>query len=257
MTTIAIANHKGGVGKTTSVASIGAILASMGYRVLLVDLDTQANLTRCHIDGFPKRIVYHALKERSELPIVNVGKNLDIVPSGLEMAGIELEISGAIQRESILKRLLASIADKYDYIILDCPPSLGLITINALVASDFLFVPMLPDTMSYYGLGMIDNVCAIVQELNPGIKINGIFFTKYDTRVCLTSAIEEMVREKYGPRVFQTKIRINTKIGESPMFHKNILEYEPDGKSVREYTALIEEMMRIIRKSNNYKIIEL
>ena len=246
---ISLANHKGGVGKTASVSAIGSILASQGKKVLLVDLNTQANLTRCHIDGFPKRIVYHALKEKKDLPIVKVGKNLDIVPSGLEMAGIELEISGAMQRESILKKLLSPILGKYDYVILDCPPSLGLITINALVASDFLFVPMLPDTMSYYGLGMIDNICTLVQELNPDIQINGIFFTKYDTRVGLTSAIEEMVRETYGPRVFQTKIRINTKIGEAPMFHKNILEYEPDGKSVNEYKALIEEMLQIVDKS--------
>ncbi len=243
---ISFANHKGGVGKTASVSAIGAILASQGKKVLLVDLDTQANLTRCHIDGFPKRIVYHALKEKKALPIVNVGKDLDIVPSGLEMAGIELEISGVMQRESILKKLLSPIQGNYDYIILDCPPSLGLITINALVASNFLFVPMLPDTMSYYGLGMIDNICTLVQELNPDIQINGIFFTKYDTRVGLTSAIEEMVRETYGTRVFQTKIRINTKIGEAPMFHKNILEYEPDGKSVNEYKALIEEMLQIV-----------
>lgn len=243
---ISLANHKGGVGKTASVSAIGSILASQGKKVLLVDLDTQANLTRCHIDGFPKRIVYHALKEKRDLPIVKVGKNLDIVPSGLEMAGIELEISGAIQRESILKKLLSPALPKYDYIILDCPPSLGLITINAFVASDYLFVPMLPDTMSYYGLGMIDNVCAIVQELNPDIKIDGIFFTKYDTRVSLTSAIEEMVRENYGPRVFETKIRINTKIGEAPMFHKSILDYDPDGKSVNEYKALIDEMLQIV-----------
>ncbi len=243
---ISFANHKGGVGKTASVSAVGSILAAQGKKVLLVDLDTQANLTRCHIDGFPKRIIYHALKEKNNLPIMNVGNNLDIVPSGLEMAGIELEISGAMQRESILKKLLFPVLDKYDYIILDCPPSLGLITINALVASDFLFVPMLPDTMSYYGLGMIDNICVLVQELNPAIKIHGIFFTKYDTRVGLTSAIEEMVRETYGPRVLQTKIRINTKIGEAPMFHKNILEYEPDGKSVGEYKNLIEEILQIV-----------
>ena len=208
----AFANHKGGVGKTASVSATGSILASQGKRVLMCDLDTQANLTRCHIDGFPKRLIYHALKEKKDLPIINVAPNLDLVPSGLEMAGIELEISGAMQRESILKKL-----------------------------------PMLADTMSYYGLGMIDNICLLVQELNPAIQITGIFFTKYDTRVGLTSAIEEMVRETYGSRLMQTKIRINTKIGEAPMFHKNILEYEPDGKSVREYTALVDEMLQLMK----------
>lgn len=243
----AFANHKGGVGKTASVSATGSILASQGKRVLMCDLDTQANLTRCHIDGFPKRLIYHALKEKKDLPIINVAPNLDLVPSGLEMAGIELEISGAMQRESILKKLLSPLLDKYDYILLDCPPSLGLITINALVAADYLFIPMLADTMSYYGLGMIDNICLLVQELNPAIQITGIFFTKYDTRVGLTSAIEEMVRETYGSRLMQTKIRINTKIGEAPMFHKNILEYEPDGKSVREYTALVDEMLQLIK----------
>lgn len=245
--TSAFANHKGGVGKTASVSATGSILASQGMRVLMCDLDTQANLTRCHVDGFPKRLIYHALKEKKDLPIINVAPNLDLVPSGLEMAGIELEISGAMQRESILKKLLSPLLDKYDYILLDCPPSLGLITINALVAADYLFVPMLADTMSYYGLGMIDNICSLVQELNPSIQITGIFFTKYDTRVGLTSAIEEMVRETYGSRLMQTRIRINTKIGEAPMFHKNILEYEPDGKSVREYTALVDEMLRMMK----------
>ena len=236
----AFANHKGGVGKTASVSATGSILASQGKRVLMCDLDTQANLTRCHIDGFPKRLIYHALKEKKDLPIINVAPNLDLVP-------FELEISGAMQRESILKKLLSPLLDKYDYILLDCPPSLGLITINALVAADYLFIPMLADTMSYYGLGMIDNICLLVQELNPAIQITGIFFTKYDTRVGLTSAIEEMVRETYGSRLMQTKIRINTKIGEAPMFHKNILEYEPDGKSVREYTALVDEMLQLMK----------
>ena len=243
----AFANHKGGVGKTASVSATGSILASQGKRVLMCDLDTQANLTRCHIDGFPKRLIYHALKEKKDLPIINVAPNLDLVPSGLEMAGIELEISGAMQRESILKKLLSPLLDKYDYILLDCPPSLGLITINALVAADYLFIPMLADTMSYYGLGMLATICLLVQELNPAIQITGIFFTKYDTRVGLTSAIEEMVRETYGSRLMQTKIRINTKIGEAPMFHKNILEYEPDGKSVREYTALVDEMLQLMK----------
>lgn len=149
---ISIANHKGGVGKTASVATIGAILASKGNKILLVDLDTQANLTRHFFADIPARIVYHAIRERKDLPIYPVRQNLDLVPSGLEMAGIEIEMTNMRRREDVLKDLLEPQKSRYDYIILDCPPSLGLITMNALAASNKLIVPMKPDLMSSYGL---------------------------------------------------------------------------------------------------------
>ena len=243
---IAFANHKGGVGKTASVSAIGSILASAGKKVLLVDLDTQANLTRCHTKDFPSRTVYHALKEKEDLPIIHSSENLDLVPSGLEMAGIELEISGYMQRESLLKKLLSPFLTEYDYILLDCPPSLGLVTINAFVATEYMFVPMLADTMSLYGLEMITDICNVVRELNPSIDINGIFFTKYDKRVSLTSAIEQMVELQYEDKVLKQRIRINTKIGEAPMYHQNIVEYDPQGKSITDYTGLLREILKVI-----------
>lgn len=247
---ISFANHKGGVGKTSSVSALGAILASQGRRVLLIDLDAQANLTRCHMSEIPSKTIYNTFKERSELPIYNVGVYLDLIPSGLEMAGIELEISGALERERILMKALRGVSSNYDYILIDCPPALGLVTINALVATDYMFVPMLPDTMSLYGLEMITDVCKMIREINPKIKINGIFFTKYDTRVNLSSAISQIVDKQYGNLVMKSKIRINTKIGEAPMYHKNILEYDPEGKSIEDYSNLLSEILSITKNIN-------
>lgn len=245
---ISFANHKGGVGKTASVSALGSILASRGHKVLLIDLDAQANLTRCHMSDFPATTVYKTFKERTGLPIQKVSENLNIVPSGLEMAGIELEISGALERERILNKALRSVAPLYDYILIDCPPALGLVTINAFVSTDYMFVPMLADTMSLYGLEMISDVCSMIREINPRIDINGIFFTKYDKRVNLSSAISQIVGQQYGDRVLDSKIRINTKIGEAPMYHKSILEYDPEGKSIEDYSALLDEILSIINE---------
>ena len=150
---IAVANHKGGVGKTSSVATIGAVLALKGKKILLVDLDTQANLTRHFLSNIPARIIYHAIREQRDLPIYNnIRQNLDIVPSGLDMAGIDLELQMMFNRERVLKTLLDPYANRYDFVLLDCPPALGLITINALTAANKLLVPMKADLMSSYGL---------------------------------------------------------------------------------------------------------
>ncbi len=177
---IAIANHKGGVGKTASAASIGAILASRGKKVLLVDLDTQANLTRHFMESIPPRIIYHAIREQSNLPIYRIITNFVIVPSGLDMAGIDMKRQIRYNRERVVMVILAPFSSIYDYIILDCPPALGLVTINALTAATHLIVPMKADLMSNYGLSMMDQFCVKMQELNPGIHIDYIFFNIYE-----------------------------------------------------------------------------
>lgn len=251
-TIISFANHKGGVGKTASVSALGSILAARGFKVLLVDLDAQANLTRCHMSDIPSRTVYNTFKERSELPVYEVGDNLYLAPSGLEMAGIELEISGTLERERILSKALRPerLPHPFDYILIDCPPALGLVTINAFVATQFMFVPMLADTMSLYGLEMLTDVCNMVREINPSCKINGVFFTKFDKRVNLSSAILELVVGQYtNSLVLESKIRINTKVGEAPLYHKNILEYDPEGKSIEDYSALLDEILERINQS--------
>ena len=241
---IAFANHKGGVGKTSSVSAIGTLLATRGNRVLLVDLDTQANLTRCHVDGFPKRLIYHALREQKDIPVLHVEERLDLVPSGLEMAGIELQMSGYMQRENTLKNLLHEVEGNYDYILLDCPPSLGLITVNALVAANHMVVPMLADTMSFYGLDMIEEIRDMISKgLNPDIRIDAIFFTKYDPRLSLSSAIKESVENIYHERLLKSYVRVNTKIGESPMFHEGVLNGDTDGRSTEDYNKVLDEIL--------------
>ena len=142
---IAVVNHKGGVGKTASVVSIGAILAARGKKVLLVDLDTQANLTMHFLEDIPSRIIYHAIQERANLPIVPIRENLDLVPSGLDMAGIVSVMTNMRRREYIIKDLLEPYKNRYDYIFMDCPPNLELITTNALTAATKMLVPMKAD----------------------------------------------------------------------------------------------------------------
>ena len=240
---ISIANHKGGVGKTASVATIGAILASKGKKILLVDLDTQANLTRHFFADIPARIVYHAIRERKDLPIYPVRQNLDLVPSGLEMAGIEIEMTNMRRREDVLKDLLEPQKSRYDYIILDCPPSLGLITMNALAASNKLIVPMKPDLMSSYGLSMMDVFCAEMQDLNPGIHIDFIFFNVYEKGQTMTDTVEADVREKYGDRVLDTVVRKNNDVAKAAFEYTDVVSAYPSSNGATDFKALVDELL--------------
>jgi chromosome partitioning protein len=239
---IAVANHKGGVGKTASVASIGAILASHGKKVLLIDLDTQANLTRHFLEDLPPRIIYHAIREQSSLPIYPIRPNLDIVPSGLDMAGIDLELQMMFNRERVLKNLIDPINNRYDYIILDCPPALGLVTINALTAAAYLIVPMKADLMSNYGLSMMDQFCVKMQVLNPGIHINYIFFNIYEKGLAITEAIETDVRSKYGDRVLNTVVRKNTDVAKAAFDFTDVVSFNPEANGAKDFIALVSEL---------------
>lgn len=239
---IAVANHKGGVGKTSSVASLGAILAAKGRKVLIVDLDTQANLTRHFLESMPPRIIYHAIREQGNLPIYPIRQNLDIVPSGLDMAGIDMELQMMFNRERVLKALLDPFGTIYDYIILDCPPALGLVTINALTAATHLVVPMKADLMSNYGLSMMDQFCAKMQVLNPGIHINFIFFNIYEKGQTVTDTIEADVRSKYGDRVLSTVVRKNNDVTKAAFGFTDVVSYNPDANGAKDFTLLVEEL---------------
>lgn len=239
---VAIANHKGGVGKTASVASIGAILASRRKKVLVVDLDTQANLTRHFMEEIPPRIIYHAIREKKNLPIYPIRENLDIVPCGLDMAGIDMEMQTMFNRESILKNLLEPYAMMYDYILLDCPPSLSIITINAVTAANKLIVPMKADLMSSYGLIMMDQFCASVQELNPGIHVDCIFFNAYEKGLSVTETIEKDVRAKYGDKVLTTVVRKNTDVSKAAFSYTDVVDFNSDSNGAKDFLALTTEL---------------
>lgn len=240
---IAVANHKGGVGKTTSVGAIGSILSSKGKKTLLVDLDAQANLTASFLSEEPEMTIYNALKGEREIPITPIRENLDLVASSLDMAGAELDLSARLSREYILSRLLKPIAGRYDYILLDCPPSLGLVTINALVAAKELFIPLTAEALPSRGLAKLTNIVQMVREnLNEELRLSGVIITRWEN-TNLSKMVEEQLRETFGATIFQTKIRKNVAIAEAPLYAKDIVTYAPESNGARDYAALTEEIL--------------
>ncbi len=241
---IAIANHKGGVGKSTSVASIGSYLAAKGKRTLVVDLDAQSNLTSSLIKGETEgATIYEALKGAAPLPTIKVAENLFLVPSSLDLAGVELELASAMAREYILKELIGREATRYDYILIDCPPSLGLLTINALVAADYLIVPLTAEALPFKGLRMLEDVLAMVRgRLNPSISLSGILITRYNSRK-LNRMVEEELRERYGSVVFNSKVRENISLAEAPLSSTPISDYAPESNGAKDYEAVTDEIV--------------
>ena len=250
--TIAIANHKGGVGKTTSVASIGASLARKGFKTLLVDLDAQQNLSYSltHVDE-PEYSVYDSLVNDKPLPIVGISQNLDLVPASLELARAEIDMATKIAREGILKTLLKPCVEKYDFIFLDCPPSLGIVTTNALVASDKLYIPLTAEALPLKGLAMLDDVVEEVKRrVNPNLELGGVFFTRYNNRN-LNKEVAGLIENRYASKVFNTRIRENIALAEMPLACKSIYDYEPKSNGAADYTSLTEEILERDLKHNN------
>lgn len=241
---IAIANHKGGVGKTTSVASIGAALARKGKKVLLLDLDAQENLTFMLIgDRETESSVYDAITKNAPLPVVRVSENLDLVPSSLELARLEADLSTRPMREGLLRDLVAEIAEGYDYIFFDCPPSLGIITTNALVAATELFIPLTAEILPLKGMAMLDEVVAeIRRSRNRSLRLSGVFFTRYNNRR-LNKGIVEAISSRYSSAVFGTKIRENIAVAEAAGAGGNIFDYDPTSNGAQDYAALADEIL--------------
>lgn len=246
MRTIAIANHKGGVGKTTSVACLGVALASMGRKVLLVDLDAQANLTSFFLpeerEDEERETIYNSFKENKPAPLYPIKENLDLIPSSLDMAFIELEIGGRMAREFILRGVLEPIAQNYDYILLDCPPSLGVITTNAFVAATDIYIALTAEALPLKGLRMLDSVIEACHSLNRGAAISGVFFTRYNSRKSLSKAVKEIVEKKYGAVVFSNYIRENVSVAETPLQGGDLFEYAPQSNGAEDYMALAKEI---------------
>ena len=239
--TISIVNHKGGVGKTTSVSSLGVALARMGKRVLLVDLDAQGNLTDTLTQTPGDRSIYDSLRTLETLPVVNIREGLDLCPSSIDLVSMDLELADKKEREYRLSRLLRGL--DYDVILLDCPPSLGLLTINALTASTKVIIPLTPEALPAKGLGTLLDIIERTREtLNPGLSLGGILITRYNRRK-INRLVEETLRETFGDSVFKTKIRENVDISESPLQCKDIYSYSPDSIGAKDYESLALEVV--------------
>lgn len=242
--TIAIGNQKGGVGKTTSTACIGAALALQGKNVLLVDLDAQQNLTFTLTQNEdPEISIYDTLVKDKPLPIVPIREHLDLVPASLDLARAEIDMATMMAREGILKSYLDGQKEQYDYILIDCSPSLGIVTTNALVAADKLYIPLTAEALPLKGLTMLDDVVnEVKRRVNPELEVGGVFFTRFNNRK-LNKEVVSMVQSRYGDKVFQTKIRENIAIAEMPLSGQTIFEYDPKSNGATDYWALSEEII--------------
>ena len=237
---ISFLNHKGGVGKTTTVASLGAALAGKGYRILLVDLDAQTNLTSSLLQEEPELSVYDSLIRDKKLPIYPVKERLDLVPASSEM--ISIGLAKKIGTEGRLRRALEKVEKDYEYILLDCPPSLGLVSINALAASTDVIVPLTAEALPTKGLTKIAETIELVQSsVNEQLSLSGILITRYE-KGKLSATVEDYLREAYGEKVLETKIRKNVAIAEAPLSFVDILEYSPDSNGAKDYRALADEI---------------
>jgi chromosome partitioning protein len=245
MKKIVIANHKGGVGKTTSSINISAGLAKKGKNVLIIDTDPQSNLTESFGIFDPVKDLYLSFSKGEPLPIINVKKYLSIVPNSLNFSGIELEIAGRMPREIILKELMAGLDKTYDYCIIDCPPSLGLITLNALVAADEVYIPMEAEFLAYRGIDSIVGIINLVKKhFNPGLMIKGVFFTKYNEQRVLTKEIKNQINGYFGDNLMKTAIRVNVALAEAQSSGKDIFEYDPKSNGAKDYMSLVNEIIK-------------
>lgn len=247
---ISFANHKGGVGKTTAVATIAGVLAKRGKKVLLVDLDAQANLTKHlseeNFDMEGAQTIFTAFRDKV-LPIYEIavpdGPSVDLVPSTIYMARLD-SILGTVRtaREFVLKKLLKPYFDDYDYILLDCPPALGDVVINAFTASDFVVVPMTADVYSYYGIELLLASIEEVQEnSNPDLKLAGLFYNKKENRTNISKVIESTVGG-LGLPIFESSIRQDKNLREAPLIHRSAAYVAPDSRAVQDYESLTDEI---------------
>ncbi|MDW7650886.1 MAG: AAA family ATPase [Bacillota bacterium] len=246
---IAVANQKGGVGKTTTSVNLSACLAAAGKNVLLLDIDPQGNATSGV--GLEKRkikaCIYDALI--NEIPLKKIivqspTKRLDVVPATIQLAGAEIELVPTMSREVRLRRVLEEVRNKYDYIIIDCPPSLGLLTINALTAADSVLVPIQCEYYALEGLSQLTNTVKLVQKhLNSALRYEGVLLTMYDARTNLASQVADEVHKYFGGKVFQAVIPRNVRLSEAPSHGLPIIDYDERSKGAETYIQLAKEVI--------------
>jgi len=243
---IALANQKGGVAKTTTTLNLGVALAEKGKRVLAVDLDPQGNLTMSQgwnpdeID----RSMFDVLVHKLPIPEIVRQGEIDLAVSSIDLAGAELALSSMIGRERALEKALLPVKESYDFILIDTPPSLGLLTINAFVAATGVVVPVQTEYLSLRGLVQLENTLAMVREnLNPKVEIIGIVPTMYDKRMTHSREADEILRESFGDLVYNTRIRKTVRFAEAPVKGESVLAYEPAGEAARMYRDLAKEVL--------------
>ncbi|CAI8335595.1 MAG: Sporulation initiation inhibitor protein Soj [Bacteroidota bacterium] len=246
---IAVANQKGGVGKTTTSVNLAACLGVLEKKVLLIDADPQANATSGlgidvdTVENGSYQVLEHTLSAKEAIVPTN-SPNLDILPAHIDLVAIEIELVDKPNRENMLRKALAPIKDAYDYIFIDCAPSLGLITLNALTAADSVIIPIQCEYFALEGLGKLLNTIKSVQKIhNPLLGIEGMLLTMYDSRLRLSNQVVDEVKKHFNSMVFNTIIQRNVKISEAPSYGETIIDYDASSKGASSYLKLAQEFI--------------
>ena len=252
---ISIANQKGGVGKTTTAVNLSACVASKGKKVLLIDIDPQGNASSgLGVVADENKSIYNVIVDDVEIKNTiksTMIKNLKVCPANINLAGAEIELVSMVSRETRLKTAVDSIKEEFDYIFIDCPPSLGLITLNSFTASDSVLVPIQCEYYALEGLGQLINTINLVKKhLNKNIKVEGVVLTMFDSRTNLSTQVGEEVEKYFGNKVFQTIIPRNIRLSEAPSHALPINLYAPESKGAETYKKLAKELLKLNEKED-------